>query len=280
MGSMVLVSPYSPSLSECSDILYSQDVGKEGNKVPNRNLCVGNRALTLLDQTVGKDVRLRNMSKPHVEPSSLRNKMPHYTSRQQACLRAQELLNETVGGDVVAATSFLPSNLHGETVDTEYVDERVDDIKTSSDMQRQRDANIRALQLLDLTAGQDVSEKARMASDPMLSVTINKHQLGVLTRRALIKEYEEKKLAESKLSKNQKESLKLAYVAKMGGKFLPKPNETGKEALAESSRKNVKNISDYRDPETISGMKGDFEREREEKAQKRALHLMKYGQIA
>jgi len=268
---MVVVTPPSPGFSESSDDMYSH--GDETSQRKSIRECRANtRALSLLDSTAGSDVRVRALSAPHV--SAREQSMPNYHSRTQASQRALDLLNTTCGGDVKASATFLPSNLPGDAVDTREVDESVKDHKGSMDKVRERGANIRALALLDATVGCDVSAAARMASDPLpKSSTMTKQQHSAILREAAIVKYKEKKRMQANLRASGKPVSKPA----------PAPAPVVKqdqEALAESSRKIAKAAEDFRDPETVAGMKGQLDVEREERAKKRALQIMKYGMMA
>ena len=264
---MVVVTPPSPGYSESSDDLYGDETSQRKSVRESR---ANTRALSLLDSTAGSDVRVRALSAPHV--SAREQSMPNYHSRRQANQRALDLLNATCGGDVEASATFLPSNLPGDVVDTREVDESVKDHKGSMDKVRERNANIRSLALLDATVGCDVSAAARMASDPLpKSSTMTKQQHSVIVREAAIVKYKEKKRMQAKLRASGKPASNPAPVAPVV--------KQDQEALAESSRKIAKAAEDFRDPETVAGMKGQLDVEREERAKKRALQIMKYGMM-
>jgi len=269
-----VVTPPSPGFSECSDEHNYDGEFKKSIREQRANT----RALSLLDHTAGSDVRVRALSEPHVEQkqssTEVRQRLKHFHSKKQANLRANELLNETVGGDVKArATVVVPSEQAVEASIEEDeaasgVQESVKDIKGSRDKFMERGANMRALALLHETVGGDVSAAAHMASNP-----VPERKSSAAIRREAIERYAEKQRA----MKAEKAALK---PKPDGARFLPQPVApvlNDQEKLAESSRKPIQAEGEYRDPETIAGMKCDIEIAREERAKKRALQMMKYG---
>lgn len=279
---MIVVTPPSPGFSECSDE-YNYDDTRPRKSI--REVRANTRALSLLDSTAGSDVRVRAFSESHVEgrvnssTAEQHQRLKHYHSKKQANLRANMLLNETVGGDVKATAVSIPSNVvpgddaaHG---DTQGVSETVKDLKRSKDKYKERGANMRALALLHETVGNEVNAEARMASNP-----IHKKQSSKALRQALIDKYKKEQKAKAKAPEmptpEPKPNVAQQFVI---ARPTVEPPE-GQEQLAESSRKFVKAAENFRDPETVAGMKCDLEIEREERAKSRALRMMKYGKIA
>ena len=273
-GLIVFSSPPSPEFSEGSDDRHSHgdESSQQRGKRSNREARANALALSLLDATAGSDVRVRAMSAPHVSSSSRKqSSMPNYNSRSQASERALDLLSATVGVDVKASATFAPSNLPGDVVNTQEVDESVKDHKRSLDRLREREANIRALSLLDATVGAGVNAEARLASNPQPKPALN-------ARQAAIKNYEEKQRIKAQMKAKLKADLE-KNAKKTPHSYLA-ARYNSKESLAESSRKITKTAEDVRDPETVAGMKCQMDIEREERAKKRALQMMKYGMIA
>ena len=272
-GGMIAFTPTSPGFSDCSDECNYDAYGREKSI---RAAGANARALSLLDDTIGGDVRVRAYSESHVEdrgrtmPSQQRLK--HYYSKTQANLRANELLNETVGSDVQSSAIFSPSNLPGDTVydDSDDVIESMKKNKRTKDKLLERNANIRALALLHETVGKGINAEALMASNPL-----PKKASSAELRRAMVERYKEKQRAEAVAAKTTVEQQQ-HYVKTKQVQEVP----IGQEMLAESSRKVIKKENNPRDPETIAGMKCDLEIEREERAKDRALRMMKYGKIA
>ena len=273
IGGVVVVVPPSPEFSECSDECKYDDIRREKYISEIRK---NTRALSLLDATADRDFRMRAFSESHVgEHGSIveqPQRLKHYYSKKQANLRANELLNETVGNDVQFKATFSPSNLPGDTVDDDSNDvtESVKDLKRTKDKLLERDASLRALALLHKTVGKGVNDEALMTSNPL-----PKKASSADIRRAMVERYKAQQKAQAgvveKLPRKQ-----CATAKEMQGLRMPR----SQEQLAESSRKVVKSVINGRDPETIAGMKCDFEVEREKRAKDRALRMMKYGRIA
>ena len=272
-GGIIVFTPPSPRFSDCSDE-YNYDDNRREKSI--REARADTRALSLLDDTIGGDVRVRAYSESHVEDRgrALQAKqcLKHYYSKKQANLRANELLNETVGGDVQSSAIFSPSNLPGDTVpdDSNDVIESMKKNKGTKDKLLERNANIRALALLHETVGKGISAEALMASNP-----VPKKASSADLRRAMVERYKEKQKAQAAAA-----AAKTTVGQHSVNTKQVREEPLGQEKLAESSRKIVKKDNNLRDPETIAGMKCEFEIEREERAKDRALRMMKYGEIA
>jgi hypothetical protein len=239
------------------------------------------QALILLGQTSEAVHREpKEPPQPQVSSSRIRkeaiekyNEKKYQDAKDDANTRALTLLDQTVGGDVKhAPPSYNPVRQESacKLSASDIRKAAVEKYKEKKLLEAKQVANVRALMLLDQTAGADV--KHRMEGAPLAAAASTKATPPV-TQHAPAQHREGQEPPKKRMDVQfQKELEDIDQRIQMIA-------SRGHERLAESSRK-PKKVSCVRDPETVAGMKDVVDIEREAKARKKALYLMNYGPLA
>jgi hypothetical protein len=244
-------TPIAPLGAACtSDGEVPISVKVKSTAQSSRERSASMRALALLESTVGQDVIAVAKVIPDEEAETVNTCKSdlHITRERGAGKRALALLEAT------AATS--PSRIAEETIK---------DYKSEIQTVRERGSNLRALALLDSTVGKEISDVAKATS-------VSKPSTSLTTRQAAQKRYEDRQ--RQKIEMKTRAAAALLQTQTLAT-LIPKQS---KEELAESTRRpRAKTADDFRDPETVAGMKCQVDIEREKIAKKKALQLLSYG---